>query len=96
MGSVGSESENQAVSLEDTCEKPNSSTEKVEEITESKAIEQNSGDSTAIQQDETPGEAIDVKVVYNKNKYDVSVTTNTKIGDFKKQLQGLLGKYRTD
>lgn len=29
--------------------------------------------------------------MYNKNKYDVSVAVNAKIGDFKKQLQGLLG-----
>ncbi|KRT80834.1 Ubiquitin [Oryctes borbonicus] len=91
MGSVGTESENQAVSLEDNCEKPNSSVEKVEEQIESKVTEQESGDSTAIQQDEEPSELIDVKVVYNKNKYDVSVATIAKIGDFKKQLQGLLG-----
>jgi len=44
---------------------------------------------------ETPSEetheVIEVKVVYNKNKYDVSAPANTTIADFKKQLQGLLG-----
>lgn len=87
---VGTESENQAVSIEENCVKPNSSTERIEEEVKDKLVEQNSGDSTSVQ-DETPSELIDVKVVYNKNKYDVSVAANAKIGDFKKQLQGLLG-----
>lgn len=34
---------------------------------------------------------IEVKVIYNKNKYDVSATSETTIADFKKQLQELLG-----
>ncbi|XP_023014911.1 ubiquitin domain-containing protein UBFD1 [Leptinotarsa decemlineata] len=34
---------------------------------------------------------VEVKVVYNKKKYDVSTTSKTTISDFKKQLQGLLG-----
>lgn len=38
-----------------------------------------------------PAEVIDVKVIYNKNKYDVSATSDTSIADFKKQLQELLG-----
>lgn len=41
---------------------------------------------------ETDSEVIDVKVVYNKNKYDVSCPIDTTVADFKKQLQGLLGK----
>lgn len=40
---------------------------------------------------ETPSEIVEVKVVYNKNKYDVSCPINTTVADFKKQLQGLLG-----
>lgn len=34
---------------------------------------------------------IDVKVIYNKNKYDVSTSANGTVSEFKKQLQGLLG-----
>ncbi|XP_018563513.1 ubiquitin domain-containing protein UBFD1-like [Anoplophora glabripennis] len=34
---------------------------------------------------------IEVKVIYNKKKYDVSAASNLTISDFKKQLQGLLG-----
>lgn len=41
---------------------------------------------------ENSNELIEVKVVYNKNKYDVSAPSNSSIADFKKQLQGLLGK----
>lgn len=40
---------------------------------------------------ETHSEIIEVKVVYNKNKYDVSCPIDTTVADFKKQLQGLLG-----
>lgn len=40
-----------------------------------------------------PCETIEVKIVYNKKKYDVSAPSNTSIVDFKKQLQGLLGKF---
>lgn len=36
-------------------------------------------------------ENIEVKIVFNKKKYDVSAPANTSIADFKKQLQGLLG-----
>lgn len=36
-------------------------------------------------------EVVEVKVIYNKNKYDVSATAETTIADFKKQLQELLG-----
>ncbi|KAK5642339.1 hypothetical protein RI129_008506 [Pyrocoelia pectoralis] len=36
-------------------------------------------------------ELIEVKVIYNKNKYDVSTPANSTVSDFKKQLQGLLG-----
>lgn len=36
-------------------------------------------------------DSIEVKVIYNKKKYDVSVTSSQTIADFKKQLQELLG-----
>ncbi|KAF5287862.1 hypothetical protein FQA39_LY15638 [Lamprigera yunnana] len=36
-------------------------------------------------------ELIEVKVVFNKNKYDVSTPASSSVADFKKQLQGLLG-----
>lgn len=48
---------------------------------------------------ETPtssNEVIEVKVVYNKNKYDVSAPANSTIAEFKKQLQGLLGSVIFD
>lgn len=56
-----------------------------------------SGDSNAKadQDNNEPSEIIDVKVVYNKNKYDVSAPANTTIADFKKQLQGLVGVPNT-
>lgn len=41
--------------------------------------------------EEEVNELIEVKVIYNKNKYDVSAPSNSTIADFKKQLQGLLG-----
>nr|CAH7754495.1 unnamed protein product [Callosobruchus chinensis] len=40
---------------------------------------------------ENKGESIEVKVIYNKKKYDVNTTTETKISEFKKQLQGIVG-----
>lgn len=49
-----------------------------------------SGDSCE-KEPETPSEIIDVKVVYNKNKYDVNCPINTTVAAFKKQLQALLG-----
>ncbi|KAG5896350.1 hypothetical protein JTB14_005828 [Gonioctena quinquepunctata] len=36
-------------------------------------------------------DTIEVKVIFNKKKYDVSTTSSATIADFKKQLQGLLG-----
>lgn len=51
---------------------------------------EDAGDSNT-QPEELPCETIDVKVVYNKQKYEVSAPANTKISDFKKQLQTLLG-----
>lgn len=36
-------------------------------------------------------ENIDVKVIYNKKKYDVSVPADLMISEFKQKLQGLLG-----
>lgn len=53
---------------------------------------QNENEPEAKEPDST-AEVIDVKVVYNKNKYDVSAPSNTTIADFKKQLQELLGKH---
>ncbi|CAH1983881.1 unnamed protein product [Acanthoscelides obtectus] len=41
--------------------------------------------------EENKGESIEVKVIYNKKKYDVTTTTETKISEFKKQLQGIVG-----
>lgn len=38
-------------------------------------------------------EIIEVKIIYNKNKYDVKTPIDSKISDFKKQLQELLGTY---
>lgn len=35
---------------------------------------------------------VDIKIIYNKKKYDVSPPSNLLISEFKKQLQGLLGK----
>lgn len=34
---------------------------------------------------------LEIKVIFNKKKYDVNVSSNLKISDFKKQLQSLLG-----
>lgn len=48
-----------------------------------------SADTNNIQEESK--ETIDIKVIYNKKKYDVTTTTNTTIADFKKQLQTLLG-----
>lgn len=36
---------------------------------------------------------IEIKVIFNKKKYDVKVSSNLTISDFKKQLQSLLGMY---
>lgn len=38
-----------------------------------------------------PSETIEVKVIYNKNKYHVNASSDTTVADFKKQLQELLG-----
>jgi hypothetical protein len=48
-------------------------------------------DVSETKSNEETSEVIEVKVVYNKKKYDVSAPSNTSIADFKKQLQGLLG-----
>lgn len=60
------------------------------EPSECKIPKTESGDSETIEQ--PPCEVIEVKVVYNKKKYDVSAPVNTTIPEFKKQLQNLLGK----
>lgn len=36
-------------------------------------------------------DTIEIKVIFNKKKYDVKVSSNLAISDFKKQLQSLLG-----
>lgn len=41
--------------------------------------------------EKSTAESIGVKVIYNKNKYDVTATSETTIAEFKKQLQELLG-----
>lgn len=41
----------------------------------------------------TDSEIIEVKIIYNKNKYDVKAPIDSKVSDFKKQLQELLGMY---
>lgn len=38
-----------------------------------------------------PVETVDIKVIYNKTKYDVTTTLLTTIAELKKELQGLLG-----
>lgn len=39
---------------------------------------------------------LDIKVIFNKKKYDVKVSSNSTISDFKKQLQSLLGMNKID
>lgn len=39
-----------------------------------------------------PGETIEVKVIYNKKKYDINASEDCTVTDFKKKLQELLGK----
>lgn len=41
-------------------------------------------------------EDLDIKVIFNKKKYDVKVSSNLTISDFKKQLQSLLGMIKID
>lgn len=36
-------------------------------------------------------DSLEIKVIFNKKKYDVKVSSNLTISDFKKQLQTLLG-----
>lgn len=38
-----------------------------------------------------PIETVDIKVIYNKTKYDVTTTLETTVAELKKELQGLLG-----
>lgn len=39
----------------------------------------------------SPLETVDIKVIYNKTKYDVSVCLEFTVGELKRQLMGLLG-----
>lgn len=41
--------------------------------------------------EEPPVEHVEVKVIYNKNKYDVKANMDSTVADFKKELQQLLG-----
>lgn len=59
-------------------------TEKPSECKIAKTVEEND-------EEKPPAESIEVKVIYNKNKYDVSATSETTIAEFKEQLQALLG-----
>lgn len=38
-----------------------------------------------------PKKEVDIKVIYNKNKYDVATTLSTTVVELKRELQGLLG-----
>lgn len=42
---------------------------------------------------EKVGEPVDVKIIYNKNKYDISTTLTTTVAELKRELQGLLGIF---
>lgn len=37
------------------------------------------------------GESVEIKVIYNKTKYDVSTSLETTVAELKRELQGLLG-----
>lgn len=50
-------------------------------------------DSSSKIVDDKEQDPIEIKVIYNKKKYDVTTTSNTTILELKKQLQSLLGKY---
>lgn len=41
---------------------------------------------------ESETETVEVKVIYNKNKYDVKAPLDGSVADFKKQLEQLLGE----
>ena len=79
----GPDSENESASLRDVLRTEGDNAEKIEP-SECKIAKTDSGDSTV-------EEMIDIKVVYNRNKYDVSAPATTTVAQFKKQLQTLLG-----
>lgn len=87
------EAENQSNTQNHTTTESRTKVESAEcsEPSECKIAKTESGDCD--KEVEAPSELIDVKVVYNKNKYDVSSPSNTTIANFKKQLQSLLGRY---
>lgn len=65
------------------------------ESSESKIVKTDS-DSTEIKtnnsvDDAVSKESVEIKVIYNKKKYDVTTTSDTTILELKKHLQGLLG-----
>ncbi|XP_030760860.1 ubiquitin domain-containing protein UBFD1-like [Sitophilus oryzae] len=54
-------------------------------------ISESAEEASVGQANGAPQETLEVKVIYNKKKYDVNVSTDLAIPEFKKQLQGLLG-----
>lgn len=79
----GPENENESASLQDALHAGGDNVEKIEP-SECKIPKTDTGDSAT-------EEMIDIKVVYNRNKYDVSAPATTTVAQFKKQLQTLLG-----
>ncbi|CAH1155720.1 unnamed protein product [Phaedon cochleariae] len=97
MECIGSESDScegkNLNNTEENCTKDES--DKLTEPSECKIykkdIVENIDDTNSLSNATDSEETIDMKVIYNKKKYDVSTKLNTTISDFKKQLQGLLG-----
>lgn len=65
--------------------------DKLTEPSECKIPKTEDNEAKESKSNDEQSEVIEVKVVYNKKKYDVSAPSNTTIADFKKILQGLLG-----
>lgn len=80
--------ENSDIKSDNANKKPTEET--LAEPTECK-VPKTEGNSFVEESDSVAIENIDIKVIYNKKKYDVSVPTNLSISEFKKKLQGLLG-----
>lgn len=62
-----------------------------EECTGAECSTSSSSNNAKYEPHKKTGELIDVKVVYNKNKYSVSTTTCTTVAEFKKQIYFLIG-----
>ncbi|XP_044269627.1 ubiquitin domain-containing protein UBFD1-like isoform X1 [Tribolium madens] len=65
--------------------------DKLNEPSECKIPKTEDSETKECKSNEEGSEEIEVKIIYNKKKYDVSAPSNTTIADFKKILQGLLG-----